>query len=116
MKYYLTISILMFFVLETNAQNLNSMLNSANQAVYNSISPVKQTNTNTSVLTNHISIIVPNAEPVKLGFDYTILEFDFSNLPKPSQGILNNPNQTLFRNNSMINYNEILTNYNKIKW
>jgi hypothetical protein len=106
----------MFFVLETNAQNLNSMLNSANQAVYNSISPVKQTNTNTSVLSNHISIVVPNTQPIKLGFDYTILEFDYSNLPKPNQGILNNPNQDLFRNNTIVNYNQILSTYNKLKW
>jgi hypothetical protein len=117
MKFLILSSFCLILTLTTQAQN--SMLNSANQSVFNSISPIPRNNNfssnNTQV--NNITIVnvnkitIPNTSVVNpqdlVLFNKT---YDYSDLIKPNQGITNNPNQTLFRDNTILNLSKPLQN------
>jgi hypothetical protein len=110
MKRFLILSSLCFIItLTTQAQN--SILNSANQSIFNAISPnpkINSSNTpvNNITVVNVNTITLPNIPVVNMK-DFVLFNdiYDYSDLIKPDQGIVNNPNQQLFRNNSILNLN-----------
>jgi hypothetical protein len=109
MKFLILSSLCFILTLTTQAQN--SMLNSANQSVFNAILPTPRVNSsstpvNNITIVNVNTITLPNISTVNME-DLILFNdiYDYSKLLKPDQGIVNNPNQQLFRNNSILNLN-----------
>jgi hypothetical protein len=114
----LLFTLLICFMVFNTVQAQNASLDAANRSVYNSISPVPRTTTNTSVTyTNRINIMVPTSKPVDV-LDLFYNQEIFNNLLAPNVGVQNNPNLLLFQKSTINNLSydtKLYQNFIKIK-
>lgn len=107
-----------FFAVISTGEAQNAALNAANNSVFRAISP-SSTNSSTTVYDNTVNISNTfNAVDIKVSNFEFITTKEFYNstiydrlISNPAIGIQNNPNQLLFRKNSIQNLNYVIRNY-----
>lgn len=114
----LLVVLFIFFAVISTSEAQNAALNAANNSIFRAISP-SSTNSPTTVYSNTVNISNTfNAIDIKVSTSEFITTKEFYNstiydrlISNPAIGIQNNPNQLLFRQNSIQNLNYVIRYY-----